>query len=146
MLAPTEVLAAQHFQNGHPMLASWPLVALLTLRSTDRVVLITGSSSVGASSATLQAATVRLDRHWHSRLLSSDVQFADLGLVVVDEQHRFGVEQRACIERQGERPAARPGDDRDADTALGGLTVFGDLETSTLRKFRPGGGCDDRRC
>ena len=53
-------------------------------------------------------------------LLSAGVQFADLGLVVVDEQHRFGVEQRAALSAKADQPAARAGDDGDADPAVGG--------------------------
>jgi ATP-dependent DNA helicase RecG len=100
LLAPTEVLAGQHYQTITRMLGE--LASGGTLGAPEQatgVVLITGSSSAARRrEATLQAASgaagIVIGTH---ALLSADVQFADLGLVVVDEQHRFGVEQRAAL-------------------------------------------------
>src|SRR5213079_2097117 len=100
LLAPTEVLAAQHYQTITGMLGE--LAAGGTLGAPEHatgVVLITGSMSAARRrEATLQAASggAGLVIGTHA-LLSADVQFPDLGLVVVDEQHRFGVEQRAAL-------------------------------------------------
>src|SRR4029453_12851772 len=89
--------------------------------------------------ATLQAAAgaagIVIGTH---ALLSSDLQFADLGLVVVDEQHRFGVEQRAALSAKAK---ARPHVLVMTATPIPrsvAMTVFGDLETSTLREIPAG--------
>jgi ATP-dependent DNA helicase RecG len=141
LLAPTEVLAAQHFQTVTRMLGE--LASGGTLDAPEHataVVLITGSSSAGRRrQATLQAARgeagIVIGTH---ALLSSDVQFADLGLVVVDEQHRFGVEQRAALSAKAN---ARPHVLVMTATPIPrsvAMTVFGDLETSTLREIPAG--------
>jgi ATP-dependent DNA helicase RecG len=141
LLAPTEVLAAQHFQTITRMLGE--LASGGTLGAPDHatgVVLITGSTSAGRRrEATLQAASgaagIVIGTH---ALLSSDVQFADLGLVVVDEQHRFGVEQRAALSAKAK---ARPHVLVMTATPIPrsvAMTVFGDLEISTLREIPAG--------
>jgi ATP-dependent DNA helicase RecG len=141
LLAPTEVLAAQHFQTITRMLGE--LASGGTLGAPDQatgVVLITGSSSAGRRrEATLQAAsgTAGIVIGTHA-LLSSDVQFADLGLVVVDEQHRFGVEQRAALAAKAElRPHVLVMTATPIPRSVA-MTVFGDLETSTLREIPAG--------
>jgi ATP-dependent DNA helicase RecG len=141
LLAPTEVLAAQHFQTITRMLGD--LASGGTLGAPEHatgVVLITGSvSAARRREATLQAASgnagIVIGTH---ALLSSDVQFADLGLVVVDEQHRFGVEQRAALSAKA---SARPHVLVMTATPIPrsvAMTVFGDLETSTLREIPAG--------
>jgi ATP-dependent DNA helicase RecG len=141
LLAPTEVLAAQHFQTIAQMLGE--LASGGTLGAPEHatgVVLITGSSSVGRRrEATLQAASgeagIVIGTH---ALLSSDVQFADLGLVVVDEQHRFGVEQRAALSAKANgRPHVLVMTATPIPRSVA-MTVFGDLETSTLREIPAG--------
>ena len=141
LLAPTEVLAAQHLQTITRMLGEFASGG--TLGAPDDatgVVLITGSTSAARRrEATLQAASgaagIVIGTH---ALLSSDVQFADLGLVVVDEQHRFGVEQRAALSAKAN---ARPHVLVMTATPIPrsvAMTVFGDLETSTLREIPAG--------
>jgi ATP-dependent DNA helicase RecG len=141
LLAPTEVLAAQHFQTITRMLGE--LATGGTLGAPEQatgVVLITGSSSAGRRrEATLQAAAgaagIVIGTH---ALLSSDVQFADLGLVVVDEQHRFGVEQRAALSAKADpRPHVLVMTATPIPRSVA-MTVFGDLETSTLREIPAG--------
>jgi ATP-dependent DNA helicase RecG len=141
LLAPTEVLAAQHFQTITRMLGE--LASGGTLGAPDQatgVVLITGSlSAVRRREATLQAAsgTAGIVIGTHA-LLSSDVQFADLGMVVVDEQHRFGVEQRAALTAKAElRPHVLVMTATPIPRSVA-MTVFGDLETSTLREIPAG--------
>ena len=141
LLAPTEVLAAQHFQTITRMLGE--LASGGTLGAPEHatgVVLITGSSSAGRRrEATLQAAsgTAGIVIGTHA-LLSSDVQFADLGLVVVDEQHRFGVEQRAALSAKADmRPHVLVMTATPIPRSVA-MTVFGDLETSTLREIPAG--------
>jgi ATP-dependent DNA helicase RecG len=141
LLAPTEVLAAQHYQTITRMLGE--LASGGTLEAPEQatgVVLITGSSSAARRrEATLQAASgaagIVIGTH---ALLSADVQFADLGLVVVDEQHRFGVEQRAALSAKADpRPHVLVMTATPIPRSVA-MTVFGDLETSTLREIPAG--------
>ncbi|WP_375431180.1 ATP-dependent DNA helicase RecG [uncultured Friedmanniella sp.] len=141
LLAPTEVLAAQHHQTITRMLGD--LATGGTLGAADHataVTLITGSQNAAARrAATLQAASgeagIVVGTH---ALLGAGVQFADLGLVVVDEQHRFGVEQRAALSAKA---TARPHVLVMTATPIPrsvAMTVFGDLEVSTLREVPAG--------
>jgi ATP-dependent DNA helicase RecG len=141
LLAPTEVLAAQHYQTITGMLGD--LATGGTLEAPEQatgVVLITGSSSAaGRREATLQAASgaagIVIGTH---ALLSADVHFADLGLVVVDEQHRFGVEQRAALAAKADpRPHVLVMTATPIPRSVA-MTVFGDLETSTLSEIPAG--------
>jgi ATP-dependent DNA helicase RecG len=141
LLAPTEVLAAQHYQTITRMLGE--LATGGTLEAPEQatgVVLITGSSPVARRrEATLQAASgaagIVIGTH---ALLSADVQFDDLGLVVVDEQHRFGVEQRAALSAKADpRPHVLVMTATPIPRSVA-MTVFGDLETSTLREIPAG--------
>jgi ATP-dependent DNA helicase RecG len=141
LLAPTEVLAAQHYQTITRMLGE--LATGGTLEAPEQatgVVLITGSSPAARRrEATLQAASgaagIVIGTH---ALLSADVQFANLGLVVVDEQHRFGVEQRAALSAKADpRPHVLVMTATPIPRSVA-MTVFGDLETSTLREIPAG--------
>ena len=141
LLAPTEVLATQHHQTITRMLGDLALGGMLgAAEHATAVTLITGSlTAAQRRAATLQAASgeagIVIGTH---ALLSAGVQFADLGLVVVDEQHRFGVEQRAALSAKA---AARPHVLVMTATPIPrsvAMTVFGDLETSTLREVPAG--------
>jgi ATP-dependent DNA helicase RecG len=143
LLAPTEVLAAQHARSISDVLG--PLAMAGQLGGEDgatRVALLTGSMSaaqkrqVREEVATGQAGVV-IGTH---ALLSESVEFSRLGLVVVDEQHRFGVEQR-------DRLRAKASDGLTPHLLVMtatpiprtvALTVFGDLETSTMRELPRG--------
>jgi ATP-dependent DNA helicase RecG len=141
LLAPTEVLASQHYQTIVRMLGE--LASGGTLDAPELatgVVLITGSSPAARRrEAALQAASgaagIVIGTH---ALLSADVRFADLGLVVVDEQHRFGVEQRAALSAKADpRPHVLVMTATPIPRSVA-MTVFGDLEVSTLREIPTG--------
>jgi ATP-dependent DNA helicase RecG len=141
LLAPTEVLAAQHYQTITRMLGDLAGGGMLDApEHATGVVLITGSTSaLRRREASLQAAsgTAGIVIGTHA-LLSADVQFADLGLVVVDEQHRFGVEQRAALSAKADpRPHVLVMTATPIPRSVA-MTVFGDLETSTLREIPAG--------
>ena len=130
-LAPTEVLAAQHART---------LRTLLGPLGETRVALLTGSQGAAARRETLRDAAdgrAGIVVGTHS-LLSQTVQFADLGLVVIDEQHRFGVEQRDTLRAKGARPPHLLVMTATPIPRTVAMTVFGDLETSTLAEV-PGG-------
>ncbi len=141
LLAPTEVLAAQHLQSITRTLGPLAEGGMLggALDGT-RVVLLTGSMSTAQRKKSLLDAAsgdagIVIGTH---ALLSDNVEFFDLGLIVVDEQHRFGVEQRDSL-----RTKARTSPHVLVMTATPiprtvAMTVFGDLETSTLSELPAG--------
>ena len=142
LLAPTEVLAQQHLRSLTGMLGDLARAGELgSAAEATQVVLLTGSQSAGQRRrALLQAASgeagIVVGTH---ALLEEHVQFADLGLVVVDEQHRFGVEQRAALAAKTE--GARPHELVMTATPIPrtvAMTVFGDLETSSLSELPAG--------
>ena len=142
LLAPTEVLAQQHHRTISGLLG--PMAAGGMLGGADdatRVALLTGSLSAAARREALLdtasgAAGIVLGTH---ALLEERVQLADLGLVVVDEQHRFGVEQRAALTAKtaGTPPHVLVMTATPIPRTVA-MTVFGDLDVSTLRELPPG--------
>lgn len=143
LLAPTEVLAMQHERTIRALLGPLAWGGMLGSDATaTRVVLLTGSMSTAQRRAALAevaggAAGIVIGTH---ALLSEQVAFADLGLVVVDEQHRFGVEQRDAL-----RAKATSAPHLLVMTATPiprtvAMTIFGDLEVSTLREIPAGRG------
>jgi ATP-dependent DNA helicase RecG len=142
LLAPTEVLAAQHHRSITELLGPMAEGGMLTgAADATRVVLITGSMSAARRREALldaQSGGAGIVIGTHA-LLEDVVQFADLGLVVVDEQHRFGVEQRAAL--TGKTKAEPPHVLVMTATPIPrtvAMTVFGDLEVSTLREIPAG--------
>jgi ATP-dependent DNA helicase RecG len=142
LLAPTEVLAQQHHRSISAMLGELAAGGMLGgAEDGTRVALLTGSLGAAARrEAMLDAASgsagIVIGTH---ALLEEKVQFADLGLVVVDEQHRFGVEQRAALtEKAGMTPPHVLVMTATPIPRTVAMTVFGDLETSTLVEL-PGG-------
>ncbi|WNB87533.1 ATP-dependent DNA helicase RecG [Cellulomonas sp. ATA003] len=141
LLAPTEVLAAQHARTLRALLG--PLAEGGFLGGADngtRVALLTGSQGAAARRASLLdaaggAAGIVVGTH---ALLSETVQFADLGLVVVDEQHRFGVEQRDLLRAKGTTTPHLLVMTATPIPRTVAMTVFGDLETSTLTEVPAG--------
>ncbi|MEJ6536697.1 MAG: ATP-dependent DNA helicase RecG [Mycobacterium sp.] len=143
LLAPTEVLAAQHARSIRDVLGPLAMAGQLGGdESATRVALLTGSMSAAQKRqardevATGQAGIV-IGTH---ALLSESVEFCRLGLVVVDEQHRFGVEQRDRLRAKapdGLTPHLLVMTATPIPRTVA-LTVFGDLETSTLRELPRG--------
>jgi ATP-dependent DNA helicase RecG len=141
LLAPTEVLAAQHLRSITEMLGDLAAGGMLggDERAT-RVVLLTGSMPTAARRrAMLDAAGgdagIVVGTH---ALLQENVAFCDLGLVVVDEQHRFGVEQRDALKEKGHTVPHLLVMTATPIPRTVAMTVFGDLETSTLRELPAG--------
>lgn len=141
LLAPTEVLAAQHHRSIVSMLGSLAHGGLFadTVGST-RVALLTGSqNTAGRKENMLLAASgeagIVIGTH---ALIQDKVQFADLGLVVVDEQHRFGVEQRDALRQKASSAPHVLVMTATPIPRTVAMTVYGDMEVSTLREL-PGG-------
>ncbi|HKD87078.1 MAG TPA: ATP-dependent DNA helicase RecG [Streptosporangiaceae bacterium] len=142
LLAPTEVLAQQHFRSISSLLGPLGMAGQLGgAEHATRLTLITGSLGATARrKALLEAASgeagIIIGTH---ALLEDRVQFADLGLVVIDEQHRFGVEQRDALRDKA-------GDGRPHMLVMTAtpiprtvaMTVFGDLDVSTLTELPAG--------
>lgn len=141
LLAPTEVLATQHVRSMTAMLGD--LAEAGRLGGADvgtRIALLTGSQTAPSRrEALLEAASgqagIVIGTH---ALLHEKVQFADLGLVVVDEQHRFGVEQRDALRGKGRSAPHLLVMTATPIPRTVAMTVFGDLETSTLSELPPG--------
>lgn len=129
IMAPTEILAEQHLRTLQPWCAAAGL----------RVALLTGAMPRPQRSsllALLAAGQIDLLVGTHA-LLVGDVTFAGLGLVVVDEQHRFGVEQRALLRAKGERPHLLVMTATPIPRTLA-LTAYGELEVSIIDELPPG--------
>jgi len=141
LLAPTEVLAQQHHRSITDLLGDLAGGGMLGgAAEATRVVLLTGSMSKAARQEALLAAAsgeAGLVVGTHA-LLQEHVSFADLGLVVVDEQHRFGVEQRAALtDKAGTPPHVLVMTATPIPRTVA-MTVFGDLEISTLTELPAG--------
>ncbi|WP_131758317.1 ATP-dependent DNA helicase RecG [Actinomadura fibrosa] len=142
LLAPTEVLAQQHYRSITGMLGDLAQAGQLGgAEHATRVALLTGSQGAKARKAALLdaasgAAGIVVGTH---ALLQESVQFADLGLIVVDEQHRFGVEQRDALREKsgGGRPHVLVMTATPIPRTVA-MTVFGDLETSVLGQLPAG--------
>ncbi|MEU4395845.1 ATP-dependent DNA helicase RecG [Kribbella sp. NPDC023855] len=142
LLAPTEVLATQHHKTLTKMLGELAEQGMLGgAEQATRVGLLTGSLNAAARrTAMLDAASgaagIVVGTH---ALLEDKVQFADLGLVVVDEQHRFGVEQRAALsQKSGDATPHVLVMTATPIPRTVAMTVFGDLAVSTLTELPAG--------
>ncbi|HJE50807.1 MAG TPA: ATP-dependent DNA helicase RecG [Tessaracoccus flavescens] len=141
LLAPTEVLAKQHYKTITTLLGDLGEGRKLGAHpDATGVVLLTGSRSTAGKREALNDiltgdAGIVIGTH---ALLSDPVTFFDLGLVVVDEQHRFGVEQRAALSAKAQqKPHTLVMTATPIPRSIA-MTVFGDLEVSELRE-RPAG-------
>ena len=143
LLAPTEVLAQQHHRSILAMLGDLAHGGFLGgADGATRVALLTGSLGAAARRAALAEAAsgeagIVIGTH---ALLEEHVQFAELGLVVVDEQHRFGVEQRAALSAKAGAPPHVLVMTATPIPRTVAMTVFGDLDTSTLTELPAGRG------
>ncbi|MBJ7904690.1 ATP-dependent DNA helicase RecG [Streptomyces sp. DSM 110735] len=141
MLAPTEVLAQQHHRSVTEMMGELAEGGMLGgVEHATKVVLLTGSMGAAARrKALLDIATgeagIVIGTH---ALIEDVVQFHDLGLVVVDEQHRFGVEQRDALRGKGKQPPHLLVMTATPIPRTVAMTVFGDLETSVLDQLPAG--------
>ncbi|WP_042384920.1 ATP-dependent DNA helicase RecG [Streptacidiphilus melanogenes] len=141
MLAPTEVLAQQHHRSVVEMMGELAEGGMLGgAEHGTKVTLLTGSMGVPARRQALLdlvsgEAGIVIGTH---ALIEDRVQFLDLGLVVVDEQHRFGVEQRDALRAKAERPPHLLVMTATPIPRTVAMTVFGDLETSVLDQLPAG--------
>ncbi|MCX4436859.1 MULTISPECIES: ATP-dependent DNA helicase RecG [Streptomyces] len=141
MLAPTEVLAQQHHRSITEMMGELAEGGMLGgSEHSTKVVLLTGSmGAAGRRQALLDLVTgeagIVIGTH---ALIEDKVQFHDLGLVVVDEQHRFGVEQRDALRGKGKQPPHLLVMTATPIPRTVAMTVFGDLETSVLDQLPAG--------
>ena len=132
LIAPTEVLAAQHLRTIARMLGPKLAPELMPTLLTGQL------SAAERRRASLRVASgqARIVVGTHA-LLSETTTFADLGLVVVDEQHRFGVEQRETLRAKGSSPHALVLTATPIPRTVA-MTVFGDLDVSTIRTMPTG--------
>ncbi|MEV7449652.1 ATP-dependent DNA helicase RecG [Streptomyces nigra] len=141
MLAPTEVLAQQHHRSIVEMMGELAEGGMLGgAEHATKVVLLTGSMGAAARRQALLdlvtgEAGIVIGTH---ALIEDKVQFHDLGLVVVDEQHRFGVEQRDALRGKGKQPPHLLVMTATPIPRTVAMTVFGDLETSVLDQLPAG--------
>ncbi len=138
LLAPTEVLAAQHVRTFEKLLGDLGQGGMLGSSETStQVTLITGSQSAAQRKDALALAAsgnagIVIGTH---ALLGESVEFSDLGLIVVDEQHRFGVEQRDSLKAKAQNPPHLLVMTATPIPRTVAMTVFGDLDVSTLREL-----------
>lgn len=138
LLAPTEVLAGQHLRTITKLLGELAQGGMLDgNENATRVVLLTGSQSALARKESLAMAadgTAGIVIGTHA-LLGEKVAFKNLGLIVVDEQHRFGVEQRDALKEKAILPPHLLVMTATPIPRTVAMTVFGDLDVSTLREL-----------
>ncbi|MBI4854356.1 MAG: ATP-dependent DNA helicase RecG [Acidobacteria bacterium] len=129
LMVPTEILAEQHTRNLRKLFA----------KTNYRVELLTGSLTARekrAIKADIKANSIQLVVGTHA-IIQDDVEFHKLGLVVIDEQHRFGVMQRAELIRRGYRPDVLVMTATPIPRSLA-MTVYGDLDVSIIDELPPG--------
>ena len=138
LLAPTEVLAAQHLRTIEKLLGPLAQGGMLGgVENATQVTLLTGSQNAASRKEALSLAAsgqagIVIGTH---ALLSESVVFNDLGLIVVDEQHRFGVEQRDALKAKAVNPPHLLVMTATPIPRTVAMTVFGDLDISTLREL-----------
>jgi ATP-dependent DNA helicase RecG len=133
LMAPTSILAEQHHKTLSDIL---PAAAGVP---SDRIRLITGATPDSERQAIRQGlkdGSIQVIVGTHA-LLEDPIEFSDLGLAIIDEQHRFGVEQRATLRGKGEAPNLLVMTATPIPRSLA-LTIYGDLELSVIDEMPPG--------
>ena len=129
LMAPTEILARQHYEGLAPLMESLGI----------RCALLTGSTKAKAKKSIaeqLSAGEIDFAIGTHA-LITGGLDYADLGLVVTDEQHRFGVGQRAALAEKGEHPHTLVMSATPIPRTLA-LILYGDLDVSVIDQLPPG--------
>ena len=129
LMAPTEILAQQHYNGLAPLLETLGI----------RCALLTGSTKAATKrsiSAQLASGEIDFIIGTHA-LITEGVEYADLGLVVTDEQHRFGVAQRAALAAKGQHPHTLVMSATPIPRTLA-LILYGDLDVSIIDQLPPG--------
>ncbi|MFU8805317.1 MAG: DEAD/DEAH box helicase, partial [Bradymonadaceae bacterium] len=129
LMAPTDILARQHLRRARQFFAALPIdIALLTggMPATEKNAVLTG----------LEEGRINLVIGTHA-IFQSDVTFRALGLVIIDEQHKFGVEQRETLLAKGEDPHVLAMTATPIPRSLA-LAVFGDLDLTVIAEKPPG--------
>lgn len=129
LMAPTEILAAQHYESLRQLLAPAGIA----------VELLTGSVSASSRKKIrekIHSGEAQLVVGTHA-LISEGVEFSNLALVITDEQHRFGVEQRSALARKGDSPHMLVMSATPIPRTLA-LMIYGDLDVSVLDELPPG--------
>lgn len=129
LMAPTEILAEQHYRSLAPLLEPLGIPCALLTASTK-------AKERRALNERLRSGELSLVIGTHA-LLSPDVQYQNLGLVVTDEQHRFGVDQRAALSAKGDDPHLLVMSATPIPRTLA-LMIYGDLDVSILNELPPG--------
>ena len=129
LMAPTEILAEQHYRSLAPLLEPLGIPCALLTASTK-------ARERRALNERLRSGELSLVIGTHA-LLSPDVQYQNLGLVVTDEQHRFGVDQRAALSAKGDAPHLLVMSATPIPRTLA-LMIYGDLDVSILNELPPG--------
>lgn len=129
LMAPTEILAEQHYASLQTFFAGTDIIAAR----------LTGGTSSGERRMILEAVrageiNILVGTH---ALIQEEVKFKNLGLVIIDEQHRFGVRQRALLSQKGETPDVMVMTATPIPRTLA-LTVYGDLDLSIINEMPPG--------
>ena len=128
-MAPTEILARQHFDRLAPMFAAWKIPCILLTGSMTAAQKKNIRQKIANGEYALVIGT-------HA-LLTETTVFSDLGLVIADEQHRFGVAQRAALLAKGERPHLLIMSATPIPRTLA-LILYGDLDVSVIDELPPG--------
>ena len=130
MLAPTEILARQHYETVYKFMGNMPFLGIeLLLGGENKKIRAEKLARIKNGESSLVVGT-------HS-LFQDDVQFSDLGLVIIDEQHKFGVEQRENIRSKGKNPDILAMTATPIPRTLC-LTLYGDLDLINI-KTKPAG-------